>query len=201
MRQKIIAWSFIAFYSLFTLYQFLFNDIKLFDYVIYICLLVVLLFFIKKVTIPSTAVLLFGLAPIFHTVGTIPFLLNGQETSFYTDSFLGGNYDLLTHFMGFLMIALAVLQIYYANVAKKISSVVLFLLFFALIGVGTCIELAEFTGYRLFGFGLGAFQFGDGDNSMNFGPWGDSMTDTYANVLGIIVAFILFFRYKYRKPV
>jgi hypothetical protein len=62
--------------------------------------------------------------------------------------------------------------------------------------LGTVVEIQEYWGFRLFGFGDGYMGFESGDNSMNFGPWENSSLDLTNNLIGAFAAvgFTLAFR-------
>ncbi len=195
MNAKKTAWFWIIFYVLFTLFLYVFKGVKLYDFAVYILILVIILLVTKRIRVPAASVWLFGIATLPHVIGMIPFEINGELISLYHHSNFVGNYDLMTHFVGLLFLTIGFLHFYY-HYNPRLSRLTVFLLFFALIGFGTMIEVSEYVGYRFFGFGWGLFQFGEGDNSTNFGPWGDSITDTIANIAGISTGFISYFLFR-----
>ncbi|MBW2991828.1 hypothetical protein KY345_01260 [Candidatus Woesearchaeota archaeon] len=195
MKQRIVLWFFLVLYSLFALYELFFYGEQLYEYIFYGIFLIILIVKIKKLRIRTLTAVLIGLVPFLHTVGMIPFFVNGEQITIYGTRFwFGYSFDFITHIFGFLIVTLIALQ-----VIKNYRKTALVIMFFALIGLGTCFELNEFYGYYVFGFGEGAFHFGEGDNSKEFGPWGDSMTDTVANILGIILGYVLHFGSLYIK--
>jgi len=188
-RARRVAWGWIAFFALFTVFQFL-RGKRLFDYVAYIIILAALLALNKRFTLPVVTVWCVGLATLMHALGTIAFTYQGvADVSLYHDMFFWGNYDLFTHCYGLALFSFGMLVWFYDH--HKPTPLLVTVSALALIGSGALIEMTEFAGYRLFGFGWGAFAFGAGDNSANFGPWGDSMTDLYANLVGIAIGFLI----------
>ncbi len=188
-RARQVAWGWIAFFALFTLVQAV-RGKWLFDYAAYIAILGALLLFNKRFTLPSATVWCFGLATLMHALGTIAFTYHGvPDVSLYHDVFFGGNYDVFTHLYGLCVFTVGMLAWFFAH--HKPTPLLRTTVFLAMMGCGAAIEMTEFAGYSLFGFGWGAFAFGAGDNSTNFGPWGDSMTDLYANLVGIALGFLV----------
>ncbi len=188
-RARQVAWGWIAFFALFTIVQYLRGKF-LFDYIAYIAIISALLLASRRFTVPTATVWCFGMATMMHAIGTIAFTYHGiPEVSLYHDMFFGGNYDLFTHFYGLCVFTVGMLIWFFEH--HKPTPLLMFTVGLAMIGSGALIEMTEFAGYSLFGFGWGAFAFGAGDNSMNFGPWGDSMTDLYANLIGIMLGFFV----------
>jgi len=189
--QHKVLWFWIAFYGLFTIFMGLFNDLWLFDYVAYIAILLAVTIFARNITIPAMSLFLFGLCAIPHTIGTIPFMYDGQVVSLYHDVFFGGYYDKFTHAFGFMILAIGFLHFYMTNYPKA-DGWQQMTVFFALMGIGAIVEMAEFIGYSIFGFGWGTFAFGEGDAIPYFGAWGDSATDLMANMFGVALGFIAY---------
>ena len=190
-KQKILLWFFIIAYSAFGLYNFFAYGSQLYEYFFISVFFLVIFFRIKRFKLSSSIIILMALVPFLHTVAMIPFFVNGEEFTIYNSQF-NYQFDFITHVAGFVIASLIALQIIY-NKNKKVKVWVLTAVFFALIGLGACFEQCEFYGYYVFGFGKGTFHFGEGDNSANFGPWGDSMTDITANIIGIMIGYLLHF--------
>ena len=196
-RARRVAWGWIAFFTLFTAFQFL-RGKRLFDYAAYIVILAALLALNRRFTLPPVTVWCFGLATLAHAAGTIAFTYQGvPDVSLYHDLFLGGNYDLFTHFYGLALFTAGMLAWFFGH--HKPTPLLVAMVALAMVGSGSLIEMAEYTGYRFFGFGWGAFAFGAGDNSANFGPWGDSITDQFANVAGIALGFLAWWLWSRRQ--
>lgn len=53
--------------------------------------------------------------------------------------------------------------------------------------VGAFVEISEYWGFRVFGFGESYLAFGEGDNSQNFGPWENSSIDSTLNLFGSLI--------------
>ncbi|MFO7710312.1 MAG: hypothetical protein R6V53_00950 [Candidatus Woesearchaeota archaeon] len=134
----------------------------------------------KKWYIPKSVVFFFGISILFNSIGTFPFggTLYGLEY-----------YDVFAHFTGFFFLTLGVTYFY-----PRYAILVL-----ALMGIGAGIEISEFLGFRLFGYGSGWLMFGEGDNSQAFGPWQDSMEDMIANLGGIVLAIAVRWLYEKRS--
>ncbi|MFH1849152.1 MAG: hypothetical protein ABH879_03105 [archaeon] len=158
----------------------------LYDYMVYVVMFALLLRFYRYV--PAFSAWTLGLGTLWHAAGVFPFQVSGETVTLYSHY---SQYDLFTHFCGFLMLTLGILHIYVSNHKRTRADIVILLV--AVIGLGAVMEISEYLGYRFFGYGEGWIRFGDGDNSANFGPWGDSMTDSIANVAGVILGCALYF--------
>lgn len=187
MKSKTGAGIWIVFYIVVAMLAFR-SDERFFDLITYISIFIFILIIGRKINIPSVSVWFFGAATLFHIAGVFPFELDGKTVSLY---YLYANYDILCHFGGFLLFCIGFLLLYYANHPNP-SKFDIAIVLLALVGAGVLMEVSEYLGYRLFGFGEGYLRFGDGDNSANFGPWGDSMTDTISNILGIVSGFTIY---------
>ena len=192
MKSKTVAWIWIAFYIIVALLVFR-SDERFADLITYVSIFIFILIVERVIKIPPASVWLFGAGTLPHIVGVFPFEIDGKIVSFY---YLYANYDALCHFVGFCFFCIGFLILYYSNRTNP-SKFDIALVLFALVGAGALIEVSEYIGYRLFGFGEGYLRFGDGDNSANFGPWGDSMTDTISNILGIVSGFTIYIFSKY----
>ena len=194
MKSKTVTWMWIIFYISIAAIIFRFDE-RFLDLVGYIPLFAFILVVGRKIEIPPVSVWLFGAGTLLHVAGIFPFKVDGQTLSLY---YLYANYDILCHLFGFLLFCVGFLYVYYAN-HKNPSKLDIAIVLLALVGTGSFIEVSEYLGYRLFGFGEGYLRFGEGDNSTNFGPWGDSMTDSIANVLGILIGFVSYILINYRQ--
>lgn len=190
-RKAILFW---IFFSIIVSIVFFILGVRLSDYAVYVALFLLLYIIASFIELPSLAVWLIGISTIPHLAGIYPInnAIIGQ--SLYSSNLFSGNYDLFTHFTGFMLLSIALIIIYNRNSSSNNNKFFAYAaIFFAAMGIGLVIEVAEFIGYSMFGFGGGAFMFGAGDNSYNFGPWGDSMTDSIANIAGIMLGFVLYY--------
>lgn len=187
MKSKNIAWIWIIFYLLVAILIFR-SDERFADLVTYVSIFVFILIVGRTIIIPSVSVWLFGAATLTHIAGVFPFNMNGKEVSLY---YIYGNYDIFCHLFGFILFSIGLFCLYKAN-HKNPSKLDITIVLLALVGAGAIIEVSEYVGYRLFGIGEGYLKFGEGDNSNNFGPWGDSMTDSISNIAGILIGFIFY---------
>lgn len=183
-RRLFLVWA--LFYLLISLY-YLVTGINDFHIINSIALLV-LSFLTRNLdwNIPRSAVWLFGLALLFNTLGVFPIQISEDVANLYSLE----HYDTLAHLIGMMLFSLSVF-LTYRYVQERLKVLHIGILFFALFGIGACLEITEYSGYRLFGYGAGWLRFGEGDNSTNFGPWGDSMTDMLANLIGITCGLLL----------
>lgn len=141
-----------------------------------------------RIKIPAISVFFLGLSLLWNSLGNLR-LLNGS--SLYALQ----NYDLFVHFTGFLFFTLGIITIYFKDYKKQKWVNIVMILFF-LLGLGATIEISEYVGFRVLGYGSSWLQFGDGDDGDDFGPWEDSMEDMIANLLGIISGILIFYTYK-----
>ncbi len=111
-------------------------------------------------------------------------------------------WDHVTHFFGLLPFSMMFFNFFSQWFTEKVFTMRNLLLVCAVVlaayGVGAFIELSEFLGYLKFGFGEGAFQFGQGDGFETFvgntsdviadigGGWINTGWDLIYNFAGII---------------
>ena len=125
-------------------------------------------------------------------------------------------WDHITHFFGAMPFALLFFN-FLAQWAdakwftrKNLS--LLFIVFFAAMGVGAIVELSEFVGFLSLGFGEGAFMFGAGDSVEGLegnslieaigGGWINTGWDLTFNTIGILfgIAVMIISKLVVRKP-
>lgn len=145
------------------------------------------LLFIKSRKVSSSVIIFVGLSGLLHFLGLIPFQFDGRISSLYDDTFFIANYDLLSHSLGFLFLTIGFLLYIKPDVQN------LLMLFLALLGIGTLIEISEFLGFVIFGIGKGWLMFGASDSSVQHGAWGDAMMDSISNLIGVSLGFIIYF--------
>jgi VanZ family protein len=116
----------------------------------------------------------------------------------YNWHFAGIPFDKVVHFSGYCM--LTVFLVHWSGLEspllRKKNAGMIALIMFTAVGVGAVNEIAEYTGYRLFGVGDGFFLLGagDGDPSLAYkfqGSWDDSMKDMIANIVGVCAGILL----------
>ena len=128
---------------------------------------------------------LFFLALLFHNFGVF---------GFYNKYPLYFQYDYITHFFGGLALGIFFFNFFKKNIDGKV--LVLFLSLLATLGVGSIIEIIEYSGYLFLGQGDGFFYFGGkGDlgrkNSMTE-AWSNSSIDMIFNLIGGIIGIIIY---------
>jgi hypothetical protein len=168
------------------------------DNILSICIIVLLFLFRKKLRLNPVTSSLVCLALIFHSAGTF---------GFYTSSPVFVEYDVFTHFFGLFAVAFLLCGLVKSRGASKGMMVVLVIL--ASMGVGSFVELLEYSGYEMFGTGEGVFMIGDGDFGGDLGNvfgednlagvWIDTMQDLVVNLLGTLVGVACFLLYGYYR--
>lgn len=172
MESKKIATFWISFYLLIAIFELFFGV-----YLVENLWLIIILFLVRNKN--PKAIFFVGLAGLFHVIGTIPHL---DLYAAYT------NYDLIVHGIGFFFATRGLLEL----IPEEKNSH----LFLMLIGLASLMEIFEYLGFVLFGYGGGALQFGSGDANLQLGAWGDSITDMIANSLGVGLSLLLYGRKK-----
>jgi len=162
--------------------------------------LIIALYFLRKVmNISAVSAALVSLGIIFHNAGTF---------GFYASSPLFVEYDTFTHFFG--LFACAFLFYGFLSYNESMSKGKLaFFVILACLGVGACIEMAEYGGYELLGEGEGMFMLGAGDFGGELGQvftsgelgstWIDAMQDMLVNLIGSVVGVIVIFFLKMKN--
>ena len=120
---------------------------------------------------------------------------------FYGSPILNWHYDWITHsvssFFGSVVIMNILLHSKYFS--KRVFATCMITLSI-IMAFGAVIEISEYWGFIFFGIGEGYLGFGDGDNSKNFGPWENSSIDSTFNLLGGVLAILIYsIFYNYRK--
>lgn len=137
--------------------------------------------------------------PIF-TLLIVAHLLHGFGVfGWYHISPLPIQWDHITHFFGALPFALLFFRFFEPMMDTRLTRKTIILLiavFFAATGVGALVEISEFVGYLVLGFGEGAFMFGPGDGVVGLqgsdlidslgGGWINAGWDFIYNTLGIL---------------
>ncbi|MGM5487624.1 MAG: hypothetical protein ACQESG_01615 [Nanobdellota archaeon] len=173
MGERAVLAGWVVFYLAISLYYF-FTGINTLHLAIGLGAVFLFLYILlRDIRVPVSVVWCVAISIFFNTIGSFP--LNGMILYELPD------YDLFAHLMGFLFFTTG-MNILYKPRQRNILIAIL-----ALIGVGAAIELSEYGGFRILGYGSGWLRFGAGDNSTNFGPWQDSMEDMLANLVGILL--------------
>ncbi len=151
----------------------------------------------------SVAMILFGLVWInrkvhFHPIIAlfVGFIFIPHEAGiwyFYSSPILNWHYDWISHFVGFFFCSIVIMDILLHNkyFSKRVFVTCMITLSIAM-SFGAIFEISEYWGFIFFGHGEGYLGFGDGDNSQNFGPWENSSLDTSFNLLGSVLAVLIY---------
>ncbi|MBW2973422.1 hypothetical protein KY346_03450 [Candidatus Woesearchaeota archaeon] len=149
-------------------------------------------------------------------VGFIPHALGFM--GFYLDTPIGLAWDHFTHIMPIFAFGLLFFNFLYQWMDRKLfTKKTIFLILVVLLaasGVGVVIELIEFSGFLVYGFGEGALAFGAGDACTGQlvstfeeidaygGGWFNTMYDLIWNSLGALSAVLLMILAYYivKKP-
>lgn len=119
---------------------------------------------------------------------------------FYSSSVLNGHYDWIAHFVSSFLGAIIIMNILlHSQYFSNRILITCMITFSVVLAFGVIWEISEYWGFRIFGFGEGYLGFGDGDNSQNFGPWENSSQDSSLNLIGSLLAVVLYGRLRRRK--
>jgi hypothetical protein len=191
---KLVSGAWVLFYLVSGIYFYV-TDIdksQIYNSVFYLA--VFIYFARKEIKFPAFAIFLFGLSIFFNTLGNFPFDFGNETRILFSFEY----YDILIHFFGFFLFTIGILIAYHSKYLR-LDLIIFLSIVLALLGIGAIIEIFEYSGFVLFGFGSGWLMFGEGDNSSNFGPWGDTSTDMIANLMGILLGFAVYYVVIYFK--
>jgi hypothetical protein len=147
------------------------------------------------------------LTPVTYSLICLSFIVHNMGAFTFYAPLFGIPYDVITHILGLFSATLAVADFFSFGFtkSKKFHSddaVLLLMIFLAGLGIGALVETMEYTGYLMWGQGEGFFQFGSGDyEGLNTtdkltqivgGGYFDTMTDLIHNMIGGMLAIILF---------
>jgi len=141
----------------------------------------------KKYKITSFTVFFAGLTFLPHILGNL---------GFYELASLNYHYDWIVHFITPVFSTLAIMTFLINNKLSKKVITAGFIALFVSVTFGALIEMSEYWGFRIIGFGEGYLGFGAGDDSSNYGPWENSSQDTSLNFLGSIIGIFLYLTKK-----
>ena len=148
--------------------------------------------------------------------GFIPHALGFM--GFYASTPIGIQWDHVTHIMPIFAFALLFFNFLYQWMDRKFfTQKTIFLILVVLLaasGIGVIIELVEFSGFMVYGFGEGALAFGTGDAGPGqlvtsveaieeYGVgWFNTMYDLIWNSIGALSAVVLMilFHYVIKRP-
>jgi hypothetical protein len=172
---------------------------------IIIFMIIILFFYITynqwNLNLPVYTVLIISLIP--HSLGFM---------GFYFNSPLPIAWDHLTHILPCFAFSLFFFQYLKQFMFKKLfTTKTIFLIFVVILaasGIGVIIELFEFSGFLINGFGQGALAFGAGDACQGQlvstieeidafgGGWFNTMYDLIWNSIGILLGVLLMIFFK-----
>jgi len=151
-----------------------------------------------KLNLPIYTLLILSLT--LHSAGTF---------GWYFKSPIGIQWDHITHFVPILAFTLLFFQYAVQFMDRKLTKktwMVIVIVLMAGLGVGSIIELIEFSGFIVFGFGEGALLWGAGDGIPGQtiegiptieaieelgGGWFNTMWDLVWNTMGALVAILI----------
>lgn len=178
---------------------------------VFFIVLIVFFYFtydIWDIRLPIFAVLILGFLP--HALGFMGFYLNSPLP-------FGFPYDHFTHFFPLLAFALLFFQFLSRFMTRRLFAVkTLFLIVLVILaasGIGVIIELFEFSGFLVNGFGEGGLAFGAGDACQGQlvstfeeidaygGGWFNTMYDLIWNSIGVLagVFIMVLAHYVFKK--
>jgi len=144
-----------------------------------------------------------GIGFLFHILGLYQII---PYNEFYVGTLYGApqlfhQYDLLVHSVGFGFLVFALCSFLYPYVKDTIRNKgALFILFLiTALGFGAVNEIIEYTGFTIFGYGEGFFEFGTGDSTPESGPWNDAMQDLIANLFGASLSILLYMLLHFKE--
>lgn len=145
----------------------------------FIASLALVSYFLYKRLHMNISIMLVGLAAIML-----------HSLKLYGNTYLGLSFDHYMHFIGGFATALIFYNYLYHELKKKGHLQIFILAVCITAGLGSFMEIMEFTGYSLFGEGNGLLFYGAGD----FGEWNNAAWDMIYNTLGAVIAsFTCFF--------
>lgn len=176
---------------------------------IIIFIVLILFFYITynrwNLNLPIYTIIILSLIP--HSLGFMGFYLNSP---------LPIAWDHFTHVLPCFAFALFFFQFLKQFMSKRLfSTKTIFLIFIVILaasGIGVGIELFEFSGFLINGFGEGALAFGAGDACQGQlvstieeidaygGGWFNTMYDLIWNSIGVLLGVIIMVLFYWLKP-
>ncbi|MBI2110054.1 hypothetical protein HYT58_02700 [Candidatus Woesearchaeota archaeon] len=157
------------------------------DSIIFSVLMIVFYLIRNVMNLNPFAYSLLSLSFISHNLGVF---------GLYANSPFPFEYDLFTHIFGIFAYSIMFYNYFKKDFTKNLMANlwVIVLIILASLGVGSVIEMVEFSGYLYFGQGEGFLLYGAGDFQPNAGPsadYIDSMYDMFYNLFGALVGVII----------
>jgi len=206
MSSKLIADYVYFFFILFYGLQFLLSPIFDTPKIDLAFLTVVMIFgyiLHKKYRWNSVVAYALGFSMFFHSVGFYSIIPYNQ---YYVGDLYGApqlsyHYDWIVHALGFMFGAIGLCGLLFHNMKKALKSslLVLFLIFLIAMGIGSLIEIAEYSGFETFGYGTGFLRYGAGDSAPEQDPWANASIDMIFNLAGIVIGLGLYFTFARKK--
>jgi len=194
----LLIFVFFAFYS----YYFGLKE-YINDSVIAMILISIVYFFRKHLNLTSVSLVLLILGIGSHVAGVF---------GFYGASPIGVQYDHFTHFLGIFAVSIVLFNFFkkFFSDSRVNNFLILVMILFCSLGVGSLIEQTEYLGYLKFGAGPGLLKFGGlGDTPFDEenlramdvigGGWLNTMVDLNYNFLGGLIG-VLFMYYRSFLP-
>jgi len=194
---------FLAFYFIQILLTFVFHT-PIIDYTVIFSAILIMFLLHLKFRFNRYVPLFLGLTFIFHALGfyrIIPYG-NGQMAMLYGAPQLWYHYDWIVHVGGFFFATLTACILFYNPIRKCAKSYAFASLIFilAIIGIGSLIEITEYAGFNLVGYGEGFLLLGDGDFAVKESVWDNSSMDQLSNLIGAMTGMIIFLAVFDRNP-
>jgi len=173
------------------------------DYIAIFSIILMMFLFHLRFRFNKLVPLFLGLTFIFHALGfyrIIPYG-DGQVAMLYGAPQLWYHYDWIVHAGGFFFATLAACLLFYNPIRKGLKSHALASLVFvlAIVGIGALIEVTEFAGFNLVGYGEGFLLLGDGDFALKESVWDNSSMDQLSNLIGAVSGMIIYLAIFERK--
>jgi VanZ family protein len=169
------------------------------------CLLLIGFYaFYEKLRLNTPLFILLIFATGVHSLGVF---------GWYNISPIGIPWDYVTHFFPFIIVAVFFFHFLSQYMSEKFTFkalIIILLVFFSTLGIGSVVENVEYVGYLILGPGEGGLKFGTGDTSniadvergieITVGGWYNTMRDLINNLIGAAIGTVLMAVHKYCIP-
>ena len=175
-----------------------------FESIAFILLLIGFYTYYEKLRLNTPLFVLLIVSCMIHSLGVF---------GWYNVSPIGIPWDYVTHIFPLFIVAIFFFHLLSPYMSEKFSFkalVIILVVFFATLGVGSAVENVEYVGYLILGEGEGGLKFGSGDVSnikeierdieITVGGWYNTMNDLINNLLGATIGAVLMALHKYCWP-
>jgi hypothetical protein len=179
---QLIILAYCTFFAGLGAWQLVNGSINAFDSFLAAAMLVGAFYVSRAFVVRPISAFLTGLVFVPNMIG---------QAGMYAYNFYNYHWDWVVHPVAAFCFTIACIFFLLDNQLSRSFARAALVTFMTVGAIGALVEMTEYWGFRIVGFGEGYLGFGDGDNSSHFGPWENSSLDTTCNFLGSIAGILL----------